>query len=139
MIDQRQVMNFRVQAQQLDRAEGTLGNTAVLDIGVQETGPDGGRWALAVRGVDVAALSVEDLILLWRVRGAPHLYRRDRQGPRGRRGTLSPGVARRTSAGRSALILPRSARRRPYDGWAGWRPDMPPIGRHGQHPFVPAR
>ncbi|WP_329428048.1 winged helix DNA-binding domain-containing protein [Streptosporangium sp. NBC_01495] len=76
MIDQRQVMNFRVQAQQLDRAEGTLGNTAVLDIGAQETGPDGGRWALAMRGVDVAALSVEDLILLWTVRGAPHLYRR---------------------------------------------------------------
>lgn len=69
-------MNFRVRAQQLDRAEGTLGNTAVLDIGVQDTGPDGGRWALAIRGVDVAALSAEDLILLWTVRGAPHLYRR---------------------------------------------------------------
>ncbi len=76
MIDQRQVLSFRVQAQQLDRAEGTLGNTAVLDIGVQDTGPDGGRWALAMRGVDVAALSVADLILLWTVRGAPHLYRR---------------------------------------------------------------
>ncbi|MGS2619541.1 winged helix DNA-binding domain-containing protein [Micromonospora sp. LZ34] len=76
MVDQRQVMNFRVRAQQLDRAEGTLGNTAVLDIGVQDTGPAGGGWALAIRGVDVAALSAEDLILLWTVRGAPHLYRR---------------------------------------------------------------
>jgi hypothetical protein len=76
VIEQRQVMNFRVQAQQLDRAEGALGDTAVLDIGVQETGPDGGRWALAIRGVDVAALPVEELILLWTVRGAPHLYRR---------------------------------------------------------------
>ncbi|AVT28187.1 hypothetical protein C6361_00250 [Plantactinospora sp. BC1] len=76
MIDQRQVLNFRVQAQQLDRAEGMLEDTAVLDIGVQETGPDGGRWALALRGVDVAALSGEDVILLWTVRGAPHLYRR---------------------------------------------------------------
>ncbi|MFI2648539.1 winged helix DNA-binding domain-containing protein [Micromonospora fulviviridis] len=76
MVDQRQVMNFRVRAQQLDRAEGALGNTAVLDIGVQDTGPDGGRWALAVRGVDVAAMSADDLILLWTVRGAPHLYRR---------------------------------------------------------------
>ncbi|NES16633.1 MULTISPECIES: winged helix DNA-binding domain-containing protein [Micromonospora] len=76
MVDPRQVMNFRVQAQQLGRAEGALDDTAVLDIGVQETGPDGGRWALAVRGVDVTALSGEDLILLWSVRGAPHLYRR---------------------------------------------------------------
>ncbi|MFE9960279.1 winged helix DNA-binding domain-containing protein [Micromonospora sp. NPDC005299] len=76
MVDQRQVMNFRVRAQQLDRAEGTLGDTAVLDIGVQDTGTDGGRWALAIRGVDVAASPAEQLILLWTVRGAPHLYRR---------------------------------------------------------------
>ncbi|MER6752847.1 winged helix DNA-binding domain-containing protein [Micromonospora echinofusca] len=76
MVDPRQVMKFRVQAQQLDRVEGTLASTALLDIGVQETGPEGGRWALAVRGVDVAALPVADLILLWTVRGAPHLYRR---------------------------------------------------------------
>jgi hypothetical protein len=76
MVDRRQVMHFRVRAQQLDRAKGTLGRTAVLDIGVQDTGPDGARWALAVRGVDVTALSGKDLILLWTVRGAPHLYRR---------------------------------------------------------------
>ncbi|MCW3845124.1 winged helix DNA-binding domain-containing protein, partial [Micromonospora yasonensis] len=76
MVDRRQIMNFRVRAQQLDRAEGTLADTAVLDIGAQDTGPDGGRWALAVRGVDVAKLSGDDLVLLWTVRGAPHLYRR---------------------------------------------------------------
>ncbi|WP_262286232.1 winged helix DNA-binding domain-containing protein [Micromonospora sp. MA102] len=76
MVDQRQVMNFRVRAQQLDRAEGTLAETAVLDIGMQDTGTDGGRWALAIRGVDVATLSAEELVLLWTVRGAPHLYRR---------------------------------------------------------------
>jgi hypothetical protein len=69
-------MNFRVRAQQLDRARGTLGDTAVLDIGAQDTGPDGAKWALAVRGVDVSALSEKDLVLLWTVRGAPHLYRR---------------------------------------------------------------
>src|SRR5207248_7889067 len=76
MVDRRQVMNFRVRAQQLDRALGTLADTAVLDIGVQDTGPDGGRWALCTRGVDVTAVSDKDLILLWTVRGAPHLYRR---------------------------------------------------------------
>jgi len=73
-------MHFRVDAQQLDRSKGTVANTAVLDIGVQDTGPDGGRWALAARGVDVKALSGKssggDLVLLWTVRGAPHFYRR---------------------------------------------------------------
>lgn len=76
MVDRRQVMNFRVRAQQFDRDEGTLADTAVLDIGVQNTGPDGARWALAVRGVDVTAMSDADVVLLWTVRGAPHLYRR---------------------------------------------------------------
>ncbi|TDB71080.1 winged helix DNA-binding domain-containing protein [Micromonospora sp. KC723] len=76
MIDRRQVMSFRVQAQQLTRAEGTLADTAVLDIGVQDTGPDGGGWAMALRGVDTTASSGDDLVLLWTVRGAPHLYRR---------------------------------------------------------------
>ncbi|MEU1249892.1 winged helix DNA-binding domain-containing protein [Micromonospora arida] len=76
MVDRHQVMNFRVRAQQLDRDEGTLADTAVLDLGVQNTGPDGARWALAVRGVDVTAVSDTDLVLLWTVRGAPHLYRR---------------------------------------------------------------
>ena len=76
MVDRHQVMNYRVVAQQLDRAQGALGDTAVLDIGVQHTGTDGAKWALAARGVDVTALSDRELILLWTVRGAPHLYRR---------------------------------------------------------------
>lgn len=76
VVDRRQVMRFRVQAQQLARAHGTLADTAVLDAGVQDTGPDGGGWALALRGVDRAASSGADLVLLWTVRGAPHLYRR---------------------------------------------------------------
>ncbi|MEV4414574.1 winged helix DNA-binding domain-containing protein [Catellatospora sp. NPDC049609] len=74
MIDRRQVLRFRVQAQQLDRTTGTLDDTAVLDIGVQDTGPDGAGWALAVRGADPA--DRDDLVLLWTVRGAPHYYRR---------------------------------------------------------------
>jgi hypothetical protein len=70
------VLAFRVRAQQLDREHGTPADTAVLDIGAQDTGPDGGLWALALRGVDVSVLSPEDLVTLWTIRGAPHLYRR---------------------------------------------------------------
>jgi hypothetical protein len=70
----RQVLAFRVHAQQLDREAGTLDDTAVLDLGVQDTGPDGGRWALALRGVPSPA--DDALATVWTVRGAPHLYRR---------------------------------------------------------------
>ncbi|SHN85652.1 Winged helix DNA-binding domain-containing protein [Geodermatophilus obscurus] len=70
----RQVLSFRVHAQQLDREAGTLDDTAVLDLGVQDTGPDGGRWALALRGVSAPADG--ELATVWTVRGAPHLYRR---------------------------------------------------------------
>jgi hypothetical protein len=75
-VSRRQVLGFRVRAQQLDRAHGRLEDTAVLDLGAQDTGPDGGLWALALRGVDVTALDPDDLALVWTLRGAPHLYRR---------------------------------------------------------------
>ena len=71
-----QVLGFRVRAQQLDREAGTVGDTAVLDLGVQDSGPDGGRWALALRGVRTDELTERDLVALWTIRGAPHLYRR---------------------------------------------------------------
>src|SRR5262245_40697181 len=80
MVDRRQVMRFRVRAQQLDRADGALGDTAALDIGVQDTGPDGAGWALAIRGVKRSAWSAKDVALLWTLRGAPHLYRRSDVG-----------------------------------------------------------
>jgi hypothetical protein len=76
-LTRRQVLALRVHAQQLDRASGGLDDTAVLDLGVQDTGPDGGLWALALRGVDVAALPDGALTTVWTIRGAPHLYRRD--------------------------------------------------------------
>ena len=37
------VLARRVRAQQLDRSTGTVADTAVLDLGVQDTGPDGAR------------------------------------------------------------------------------------------------
>ncbi|SDO52759.1 Winged helix DNA-binding domain-containing protein [Klenkia soli] len=70
------VLAHRVRAHQLDRdTGGTVADTAVLDLGVQETGPAGaGRWALQVRGLlDPAD---DDLVTAWTLRGAPHTYRR---------------------------------------------------------------
>jgi hypothetical protein len=76
-LTREDVLGHRVRAQQLDRTSGTLADTAVLDLGVQDTGADAGRWALALRGVDVGAAGLaEDLALVWTLRGAPHLYRR---------------------------------------------------------------
>ncbi|MBM7806734.1 hypothetical protein JOD57_002571 [Geodermatophilus bullaregiensis] len=72
----RDVLAYRVTTQQLDRDSGTVADTAVLDLGVQDTGTDGGLWALALRGVDVGALDPAELTTVWTLRGAPHLYRR---------------------------------------------------------------
>lgn len=71
-----QVLAFRVRAQQLDRSAGSLDDTAVLDVGVQDTGPDGARWALTQRGVEVAAVPEGALVTAWTLRGAPHVHRR---------------------------------------------------------------
>lgn len=75
-VSRDEVLRFRIAAQQLHRDGGSLADTTLLDAGAQDTGPDGGRWALALRGVDVPALAADDLVLLWTIRGAPHLYRR---------------------------------------------------------------
>src|SRR5690242_14662224 len=68
-----EVLAHRTRAQQLDREETAVEDAAVLDIGVQDTGPDGGRWALAIRGVQADG---DELATVWTVRAAPHLYRR---------------------------------------------------------------
>jgi hypothetical protein len=75
-LTRAEVLGFRVRAQQLDRDGGSLADTALLDLGVQDTGPDGGRWALALRGVPADELPSPELVTLWTLRGAPHLYRR---------------------------------------------------------------
>ncbi|HTW17303.1 MAG TPA: crosslink repair DNA glycosylase YcaQ family protein [Nocardioides sp.] len=71
-IDRRHVLRFRARAQDLTRS-GEAGDTRVLDLGVQDTGPDGSRWALELRGVRP---DPDDLVLAWTLRGAPHAYRR---------------------------------------------------------------
>ncbi|NUS52031.1 MAG: winged helix DNA-binding domain-containing protein, partial [Nocardioidaceae bacterium] len=48
-VTRDQVLRFRVHAQQLDRS-GSHPDAAALDVGVQDTGPDGAAWALAIRG-----------------------------------------------------------------------------------------
>jgi hypothetical protein len=73
-FSREQALGFRVRAQQLDRDSGTLDDTTALDLGVQDTGPDGARWALALRGL--TDVPDDDVALAWTVRGAPHLYRR---------------------------------------------------------------
>jgi hypothetical protein len=79
-VSRQQVLRYRVHAQQLDRptsARRRPDDAAVLDLGVQDTGPDGALWALALRGVPVQAHDWPDeLALAWTVRGAPHAYRR---------------------------------------------------------------
>ncbi len=67
------VLRFRVHAQQLDR-DGSHDDARVLDLGVQDTGHEGARWALELRG---CARAEADLLLAWTLRGAPHAYRRE--------------------------------------------------------------
>lgn len=68
------VRRFRFQRHQLDRDPDRKGGAvALLDYGVQDTGPDGAAWALAIRGADASPV---DLIYAWTLRGAPHAYRR---------------------------------------------------------------
>src|SRR3954471_10400130 len=75
-------MALRLAAQQLVRPPTgrPASDTAVLDLGVQDTGRDGASWALVNRGVPLASaeqLEGDDaLALAWTLRSAPHYYRR---------------------------------------------------------------
>jgi hypothetical protein len=60
-VDVEAIRWFRFRRHQLDgdaAARGKGGDVALLDYGVQDTGPDGAAWALAIRGVDVSPASL---------------------------------------------------------------------------------
>ncbi|MBD0323970.1 MAG: winged helix DNA-binding domain-containing protein [Aldersonia sp.] len=70
------VLGFRWRAHGLDiepAAAPDVASIAILDLGVQDTG-EGARWALINRGL--GDVDPDDLIYLWTLRGAPHVYRR---------------------------------------------------------------
>jgi hypothetical protein len=73
-----QVLTYRVHAHQLDRTgDHPVTDADVLDLGIQDTGADGALWSLANRGVRVPSDGwPDDLVLVWTLRGAPHVYRR---------------------------------------------------------------
>ena len=74
VVTREQVLAFRWAAHQLGRTRGTVADTALLDYGVQDTGPRGARWALANRGL--IGYDDADVLLAWTIRVSPHLYRR---------------------------------------------------------------
>jgi hypothetical protein len=80
-VEREDALRFRFRRHELDREPDSLpdpGEVALLDYGVQDTGPDGAAWALAVRGAPTTAGDDRwaGLALAWTLRGAPHAYRR---------------------------------------------------------------
>ena len=69
------VLRYRVHAQGLDATE-SRSDCPVLDIGVQDTGPDASGWAGWALAVRRCTMPAADLVRAWTLRGAPHAYRR---------------------------------------------------------------
>lgn len=72
-VTRTQVLRYRCAVQGLAGQAPERAGIAALDLGVQDTGPDGAGWALAIRG---GAEPTDELSLAWTLRGAPHAYRR---------------------------------------------------------------
>ena len=74
------VLAYRYAAQGLRRDTRRLADLAILDIGVQETGPQAARLAFDARLTSTPPVEPagpqHDLALVWSYRGAPHLHRR---------------------------------------------------------------
>lgn len=79
-----EVLRWRFHRHQLDRdadTAATVTDVDLLDYGVQDSGPDGSAWALAIRGAPTRELRrsadpPDELTIAWTMRGAPHAYRR---------------------------------------------------------------
>ncbi len=76
-----QVIGYRVAAQGLHREGRSAGKLAVLDIGVQDAAPELARLSFDARlakPVPVDGIGPgEPLALVWSLRGAPYVHRRD--------------------------------------------------------------
>lgn len=78
-IAQRRVRAWRWRVHQLAAAPDSVtdvADVAVLDLGVQETGPVGALWSLVCRGLTLPDDVERELVWAWTLRGAPHAYRR---------------------------------------------------------------
>ena len=79
-VSRQQVLAYRIAAQQLDRSARSLGDLAVLDIGVQDMSTHPARLAFDARLTDPAPAGGvgpgKPLALAWSLRGAPHVHRR---------------------------------------------------------------
>jgi hypothetical protein len=80
-VTRRSLLRHRFVRQGLANEPDSLASVTdveVLDAGVQDTGPDGSAWALAIRGAPTSERDTwfDDLFLAWTLRGAPHAYRR---------------------------------------------------------------
>ena len=79
-VERTAILRFRWSRHQLDRPPASADPVALdvdlLDVGVQDTGPDGSPWALRLRGLDPTDEATAGLALAWTLRGAPHAYRR---------------------------------------------------------------
>lgn len=77
--DRESILNYRLRVQGLTNAPKPIAaaEVSMLDVGVQNTGPDGARWALIIRGAGShLPTDLPNMALAWTLRGAPHLYRR---------------------------------------------------------------
>jgi hypothetical protein len=80
-VTRREVLAYRVAAQGLDRTARTVDDLDVLDIGVQDSGADAARLAFDARLAGCPPRGDVGpglpLALVWSLRAAPHLHRRD--------------------------------------------------------------
>jgi hypothetical protein len=76
-VDRERVIAYRVAAHELDRSVRDPLALAVLDLGVQDTPVGSARLALAARtGSPAGTAPGDEAVVVWSVRGAPHLHRR---------------------------------------------------------------